>query len=116
MSDTEDDMAAGAQLYEQSRENPTWTTRDGKNIPVTKMSDSHLVNTIRLIERTTQGPALRHAIFHLSTLEMLFDSDVATDDLDNQMMVLESEDGWKTLLPEIYHAMVDEVVARGLEL
>ena len=30
---------------------PTWTTREGKVIPLSEMSDTHLKNTIAMVER-----------------------------------------------------------------
>jgi hypothetical protein len=29
----------------------TWTTRDGKTIPITEMADSHLANAVRMLRR-----------------------------------------------------------------
>jgi hypothetical protein len=32
-----------------------WQTRNGKRIPVRKMSDSHIINTIRMLRRNTEA-------------------------------------------------------------
>lgn len=60
MSDTTDDMEAGAALYEAHLERieedvrkKVWTTRDGQRMKISDMADSHLTNTINLIRRAT---------------------------------------------------------------
>lgn len=31
-----------------------WETKDGRNVPIKDMSDEHLVNTLRMIQRTIE--------------------------------------------------------------
>ena len=53
MSDTSDEMAAGAALYElyMEREQEEWRTRDGRSMKISDMTDSHLLNSIRYVQR-----------------------------------------------------------------
>jgi hypothetical protein len=59
MSDTSDDMESGAaclEVYMEKLERPFrpldfWKTRTGEEILVCEMTDSHLINAIKLIER-----------------------------------------------------------------
>ena len=41
----------------------TWTQRDGKQILVPNMTDSHLANAIRLLEREGKAPSYWHTEF-----------------------------------------------------
>jgi hypothetical protein len=36
-------------------ENPTWKTKEGKEVFIKDMTDTHLKNTIKLLERKTQA-------------------------------------------------------------
>lgn len=77
MSDTDDDMAAGAALYEDMLDSlqanidkKVWVTRDGQRIKIKNMEDSHLLNAIRYI-RSELGPNLNRWYFdeQLESLE-----------------------------------------------
>lgn len=39
------------ELFLRNRNNLIWTTKNNVDIPISKMSDEHLINTIKLIEK-----------------------------------------------------------------
>lgn len=68
MSDTGDDMEAGAAMYESWREQlydladkRLWRTKDGRTIPISGMSDSHINNCLRIIDGRDDSAPHRRA-------------------------------------------------------
>ena len=53
MSDTSDEMAAGAPLYElyMEREQEEWRTPDGRSMKISDVTNSRLLNSIRYVQR-----------------------------------------------------------------
>ena len=53
------DMAAESAWYERTAEDAiasrTWITKDGRKIPVSEMTDSHLLNSLRMLLRGGNG-------------------------------------------------------------
>jgi len=80
---------------------PTWETRDGRKLPITEMSDSHLNNTIKLIERAHQAQINR-----VTMNPPCFQGEMAQMCADQEFnALLESEPG--DLFP-IYNHMLEE--------
>lgn len=50
-AETEADFAVFEGKIEQEAKEGIWTTKDGRRIPITEMSDRHIENTIRMLER-----------------------------------------------------------------
>jgi len=62
---------------------PIWTTRDGREIPVTEMTDSHLVNTYKWLKRQ-RDTATKYASF-IQTFFGLTPGTVAADMVDDEV-------------------------------
>ena len=82
-----------------------WTTKDGRKVPVREMTDSHLENTIKYLERVVHNAELNEAMF----LEMMFDR-AAEDDLIGRC---ESEDH-ECDMPPIYYILCEEKERREI--
>lgn len=54
-----------------------WTTKDGTKIPIKEMTDSHLVNTLKLLHRTAKASVERFV-----TAGNPFHGEMASDDFD----------------------------------
>lgn len=46
-----DDLALQQDIAENAVADKVWITRDGRHTPIAEMTDGHLVNTIRMLER-----------------------------------------------------------------
>lgn len=90
-----------------------WTTKNGRKIRVCDMEDSHLINTIRLLERHSyqaRDEAIRAGYSALSMMQ----GEMAIMAIEQDISVLESDD--ESMMPEIYFDMLDEANDRQLDL
>jgi hypothetical protein len=93
----------------------TWRTRDGREVLISEMGDSHLLNTIRYLERNKEAIVLNHVIA-MSRIGSTFGGDGAQDAYDNAMAELadeEHETALEMCVPE-YKALVAEAERRKL--
>lgn len=74
-------------------DNPVWTTQDGRKVKISKMSDRHLLNTIRYLEK--RQAMLKNIQADIVDEESFIDLDVIT-------------------YPDIYYNMKEVVKKRGL--
>jgi hypothetical protein len=88
-----------------------WKTRDGRKIRVCHMPDTHLLNTIRFMERQAaahERDAVRAGLHVLTVLR----GEMALLSVEQELDCL-MEQGVR--MPDIYHDMVEEATQRGLE-
>lgn len=91
-----------------------WTCRDGRKVRVCDMTDAHLVNTIRLCDRTARADRdqeLRYAY----AAESMMRGDGALQAIDAEQRALEADPEGRDLLPDVYYEMTEEAERRGLD-
>jgi hypothetical protein len=85
-----------------------WTTKAGEMVRVCDMADSHLLNTIRFLERAELADGLALACLPGPTADHAQD---AHDEAIRELAERSPGDVWP-----IYDDMVDEAMDRGLTL
>ena len=119
----QDELCAHAGEEDRPQPTPTiWVTKDGTRIPVKDMTDSHLVNTIRLLQRRASLMKLRSDWRDICDMGPEPNGDMAALDFDqaaSHLMESQLEETteqflMRTVLP--YPAMVAETEKRGLNL
>lgn len=91
-----------------------WTMKDGTKIRVCDMSDAHLVNTMRMLERGAVK-AQGQTISALYSVSCMIQGEMASMDCDNAIAQAEESD-WTDYLPPIYDKMVLDAERRGLKI
>lgn len=94
---------------DQARRNPTkktWVTRNGVPIPVRKMTDSHLFNTIRF---------LRRSAFMRIMAEVIRMPEDVPDEVVDELAAM-SDDEYLTRRIPTFRAMMKEAVKRKLQI
>ena|ERR1700744_3453996 len=93
----------------------TWRTQKGEVIPISRMADSHLINTIRYLRKTAAlqiGKAVNQSWAFLGTLN----GEMAQDAMDQEIARLEQMEplDYVESMP-IYQSLVREAKRRKLK-
>lgn len=87
---------------------PVWTTKDGKQIKVSDMSDSHLRNTIAMLERAT-NIKIHNAIYACSVgINSPLTGDMAVHAIEQEVDALIDHPPDPSEFYPIYNDMVEE--------
>lgn len=89
-----------------------WTMRNGKEIKIEDMTDSHLINTIKMVERVCLKRYNKLLSSGYSILSLLT-GEQAVFDVENAIEFLE-EDGVE--YPDVYYDLIEEADKRKLNL
>lgn len=94
-----------------------WVTREGERIPVRKMADSHLINTIRYLRRIGAEEKAAGESAGYSMLGML-QGEMAIDSVERDLSYLESQtvDDYLHDTRPTFELMLVEAGKRGLEV
>lgn len=97
-------------LHKQTK---LWTTRDGRKIRICDMDDSHLLNTVKLLQRVAEAKRIYTTDFYLSTPGPT--ADMASYYFEQECDQVFSNT-YMSYLPEIYHNLINDAERRGLEI
>lgn len=92
-----------------------WTTRDGREIPVNKMEDQHLVNSIKMLERNAKRDR-ENAISGAYSICSFLQGEMATMDAENAINYLELDESEEDFLHPAYEHLVKEANRRKLDI
>lgn len=93
-----------------------WVQRNGDPIPVEKMTDNHLVCTLRLLKRSAQAALDRAANEYVKAAPVVSQlmGDAAQDAFDSEFdRLLDTE--WQDIDPDAFAVLVDEAGNRKLD-
>ena len=90
-----------------------WKTKDGCVVSVKDMGDSHLLNTVKMLQRCAMRKKLATEIFYVSCVPPTADGalDCFNHEFDDAL-----DSTWIDYTPPIYESMVKEIEKRKLVL
>jgi hypothetical protein len=92
---------------------PRWTMRDGTKVRLEDMTNSHLRNSIALLERKAQE-CFPDAVSSGYELLSYLQGEMAIEYVEGDLDRLEKK-GWEGMLPEAYYHMGEELERRERE-
>lgn len=87
-----------------------WVTRDGRRIPVTRMEDAHLVNTLRMLQRNAEKRRMAALLPYLGQGPI---GEFAQDCFDMESRAVSAKT-WRDFVSIIFDKMEREAAYRNL--
>ena len=93
---------------------PVWVTRDKREIPVSQMTDSHLINSIKFI-RKQQAALMENALVSAYAALTWMNGEMAQMAVESEIDMMERGEYQEDCMPEIYFDLINEAEKRGLK-
>lgn len=90
-----------------------WKCKNGTKVRICDMTDSHLVNTINMLERFAKNKVSQELSCAFS-VEPFLTGDIAIFTIENNIDNLMEDDSYERFLPPIYNKLLEEQTRRTL--
>ena len=90
-----------------------WTTKDGRRLKIYDMDDSHLLNTIAMLQRNAEAKRIDTSVWYTFCEEP--HGDGAMDAFMSEQEAIWNST-WEDWVPEIYENLTDDAKRRGLQI
>lgn len=92
-----------------------WTTKAGQKIPIYQMTDSHLVNTIKMLERVAKQ-SRDEALSSAYAVSCMIQGEMASMSIDSDIRWMEEDHDGEDFLHPLYDDLVLDAERRELKL
>lgn len=93
---------------------PRWVMKDGTKVRIEDMSNTHIINSINLMERKAREmySEVEHSMWSVyGSLQ----GEMAIDSMENEINSLD-KGGWENILPSVYYDLCKELERRGVSV
>ena len=90
-----------------------WKTKDGRRLRICDMTDGHLLNVIRFLQRVAETKRIKTTVFYVTCTSP--ESDGALDCFNREFDAVMGKT-YEDYVLDIYHNMVDDAERRGLNV
>jgi len=91
-----------------------WVMKDGTKVRIEEMSNQHIINSIRMLERHAKDIYCGD-VYSMWNLYGTLQGEMALDQMENEINSLD-EEGWEGILPSSYYDLCKEAERRDLKI